>query len=123
MRWDELYKYDDRYGEDGFKGMLNEGFTAENTFIPYVPTYTAIGHSTVYTGSVPAIHGIAGNNFYIKKTQTRVYCTQDDSVSGVGLDAKNKAGKMSPKYWLTLTIIDGLMLATYFQLRDSRVSC
>src|SRR5690554_8224625 len=81
MRWDYLYKYYDRYGEDGFKRMLNEGFPAENAFIPYVPTYTAIGHGTVYTGSVPAIHGIAGNTCYINKTQTRIYWTQDDSVS------------------------------------------
>lgn len=122
MRWDYLYKYYDRYGEDGFKRMLTEGFTAENTFIPYVPTYTAIGHSSVYTGSVPAIHGIAGNNFYIKKTQTRIYCTQDDSVSGVGLDPTNKAGKMSPKNLLTSTITDELKLATDFQSKVFGVS-
>ena len=86
MRWDYLYKYYDRYGNDGFKRMLNEGFTAENTQINYVPTYTAIGHSTIYTGSVPAIHGIAGNDFYMRDTQTRMYCSQDDAVKGVGLD-------------------------------------
>src|SRR5690625_3250521 len=122
MQWNYLYKYYYHYVEDCFKRMLTEGFTAENTFIPYVPTYTAIGHSSVYTGSVPAIHGIAGNNFYIKKTQTRVYCTQDDSVSGVGLDPTNKAGKMSPKNLLTSTITDELKLATDFQSKVFGVS-
>src|SRR3954469_4124759 len=63
MRWDYLYKYYDRYQENGFKRMLREGFTADNTFIDYIPTVTAIGHSTAYTGSVPAIHGTAGNDF------------------------------------------------------------
>lgn len=122
MRWDYLYKYYDRYGNDGFKRMLNEGFTAENTLIPYIPTYTAIGHSTVYTGSVPAIHGIAGNDFYIRETQKRMYCSQDDSVSGVGLAPDAKAGKMSPKNLLTTTVTDELKLATDFKSKVIGVS-
>lgn len=122
MRWDYLYKFYDRYGNDGFKRMLNEGFTAENTLIPYVPTFTAIGHSTVYTGSVPAIHGIAGNDFYIKATQKRMYCTQDDSVNGVGLDPNDKDGKMSPKNLLTSTITDELKLATDFKSKVIGIS-
>lgn len=122
MRWDYLYKYYDRYGEKGFKRLLNEGFSAENTLIPYVPTYTGIGHSTVYTGSVPAIHGIAGNDFYMRETQTRMYCSQDDAVEGVGLDAKNKQGKMSPKNLLTTTMTDELKLATNFQSKVIGIS-
>jgi len=115
MRWDYLYRYYDRYGNDGFKRMLNEGFTAENTLIPYIPTFTAVGHSTVYTGSVPAIHGIAGNDFYIKETQSKMYCTQDDSVTGIGLDPDDKNGKMSPKNLLASTMTDELKLATDFK--------
>src|SRR5690606_31365804 len=122
MRWDYLYKYYDRYGNEGFKRLLNEGFTAENTLIPYVPTFTAVGHTTVYTGSVPAIHGIAGNDFYIKETQTSMYCTQDDGVNGVGLDPNDEDGKMSPKNLLTSTITDELKLATDFKSKVIGVS-
>ncbi|RZK53937.1 MAG: alkaline phosphatase family protein, partial [Pedobacter sp.] len=35
MRWDYLYRYYDRYSKGGFKRLINEGFSAENTFIPY----------------------------------------------------------------------------------------
>lgn len=115
MRWDFLYQYAHHYGNDGFKRMVNEGFTAENTKIPYVPTVTAIGHATIYSGSVPAVHGIAGNDFYIRETQTEMYCTQDDSVHGVGLDPNDSDGKMSPKNLLTTTITDELKLATEFK--------
>ena len=59
MRWDYLYRYQKRYVEGGFKRLLNEGFSCENTRIPYVPSVTAIGHTCLYTGSVPSIHGIA----------------------------------------------------------------
>ncbi|WP_158961777.1 alkaline phosphatase PafA [Myroides fluvii] len=113
MRWDYLYRYADRYSEDGFKRLLNEGFSSENTLIDYVPTYTAIGHSTIYTGSVPAIHGIAGNDFIIQATGQNMYCTQDDSVQGVG--GEGKVGQQSPKNLLVSTITDQLKLATNFQ--------
>ena len=113
MRWDYLYRFHDRYGEGGFKRLLNDGFSCENTYIDYVPTYTAIGHSTVYTGSVPAIHGIAGNDFIIQQTGQRMYCTQDDNVSGVGTDGNE--GKQSPRNLLSSTITDQLKLATNFR--------
>ncbi len=115
MRWDYLYKYYNRYGNEGFRRMMNEGFTAENTLIPYLPTKTAVGHTSIYTGSVPAIHGITGNSFYIRASQTRMYCSQDDSVKSVGNDPQNKGGKMSPKNMLTSTLADELKLATDFR--------
>jgi predicted AlkP superfamily pyrophosphatase or phosphodiesterase len=120
MRWDYLYRYHDRYQPNGFKRFLNEGFTCENTYINYVPTVTAIGHSTIYTGSVPAIHGIAGNDFIIKGTGKNMYCTDDSTVSTVG--GSSTAGKMSPRNLLTSTITDELKLATNFRSKVIGIS-
>lgn len=113
MRWDYLYRFNALYGEGGFKRLLNAGFSAENTFIPYVPTYTAVGHTCIYTGSVPAISGIVGNNWFDKTTGKNVYCTDDSTVSTVG--NTGKAGKMSPaNLWVT-TIADELRLSNNFK--------
>ncbi|WP_156307829.1 alkaline phosphatase PafA [Sphingobacterium endophyticum] len=112
MRWDYLYRFADRYGNDGFKRLLREGFSCENTVINYVPTFTAIGHSSVYTGSVPSIHGIAGNDWIEQQTGTSMYCTQDDAVAGVG--TTEKEGKQSPRNLLASTVTDQLKLATNF---------
>lgn len=121
MRWDYLYRYYDRYeATGGFKRMLNEGFSCENTFINYIPSYTAIGHTTVFTGSVPAIHGIAGNNWIDQATGKNVYCTDDSTVQGVG--SNSSAGKMSPRNLLATTITDELRLATNFQSKVIGVS-
>ena len=120
MRWDYLYRYYDRYGADGFKRLLNEGFSCENTHINYVPSYTAVGHTTIFTGSVPAIHGIVGNNWIDQTTGKNWYCTQDDEVKTVG--APGDAGKMSPHWLLATTITDELRLATNFQSRVVGVS-
>ncbi|HMR91876.1 MAG TPA: alkaline phosphatase family protein, partial [Chitinophagaceae bacterium] len=115
MRWDYLYRFYDRYAVDGFKRMLNQGYSCENTFIPYTPTYTAAGHTCVYTGSVPAIHGIIGNNWYRRDIKRGWYCTEDSTVVSVG--STSSAGKMSPRNMLTTTITDELRLATNFQAK------
>lgn len=112
MRWDYLYRFADRYGNDGFKRLLREGFSCENTMISYVPTFTAIGHSSVYTGSVPSIHGIAGNDWIEQQTGESMYCTQDDAVAGVG--TTEKEGKQSPRNLLASTVTDQLKLGTNF---------
>lgn len=113
MRWDYLYRYYDRYSNDGFKRLLGEGFSCENTFIPYMPTYTACGHTCVYTGSVPAIHGITGNNWWDKLLNRDVYCTEDTMAKSVG--TTGSAGEMSPRNMHVSTIGDELRLATNFR--------
>lgn len=113
MRWDYLYRYYNRYQNDGFKRMLNEGFTCENTFIDYVPTVTAIGHASVYTGTVPSVHGIAGNDFIENATGKTLYCVGDPEVEPVG--SSSNAGRMSPKNLWASTIGDELKLATNFR--------
>lgn len=113
MRWDYLYRFKDLYTEGGFKRLLSQGNSCDNTMIPYVPTYTAVGHTCIYTGSVPAIDGIIGNNWYERSANATVYCTDDSTVSGVG--TSSSAGKMSPaNLWVT-TITDELRLSNNFK--------
>lgn len=114
MRWDYLYRYYNRYTNGGFKRLINEGFSAENTYIPYTPTYTACGHTCIYTGSVPAIHGIIGNDWYDAETKKNMYCTEDTSVVTVG-STPSSEGNMSPKNMLSNTITDELRIATNFK--------
>ena len=114
MRWDYLYRYYDRYAANGgFKRLLNQGFSCENTLIPYAPTVTAPGHTCIYTGSVPAIHGITGNLWWDNAMQREVYCTEDKTVQTVG--STTAAGLQSPRNLLVTTICDELKLATNFQ--------
>ncbi len=114
MRWDYLYRYYNKYGNDGFKRLLNTGYSLNNVHIPYVPTVTALGHTCIYTGSVPAIHGIAGNDWTDKETGKNVYCTTDESVQPVGT-TNAKVGSHSPKNLWSTTVTDELRLATNFQ--------
>ena len=118
MRWDYLYRYQERFGDNGFKRLMREGFNCKNTMLNYIPAVTAIGHTSIYTGSVPAIHGIAGNDFHIDGKQT--YCTDDAAVATVG--SNSDAGKMSPHNLKVTTIGDELHLATNYRSKIISVS-
>lgn len=113
MRWDYLYRYKARYGQGGFNRLLKRGFAFENNFIPYVSAVTAAGHASIYTGSVPALHGIVGNEWVERGSGNSVYCTRDIGVQSVG--SLSLQGQMSPKYLLTTTVGDELRLATNFR--------
>ncbi|MFM2118425.1 MAG: hypothetical protein RL316_1615 [Bacteroidota bacterium] len=114
MRWDYLYRYFDRYADKGgFKRLLKEGNSCENTLIPYTPSVTACGHSVVYTGSAPSITGITGNAWWDRDNNRTMYCTEDKNMSTVG--SSSPQGKMSPKNMLVTTVADELRLATNFK--------
>jgi len=112
MRWDYLYRYYDRYGDKGFKRLMNEGLNCENTHIDYLPSFTAPGHACIYSGSVPALNGIVANDWIDVATGRKWYCCEDTTVKSIG---GGKAGWMSPNNLLASTITDELRLATNFQ--------
>lgn len=113
MRYDYLYRYSEKFSDKGFKRLLREGYSCESTHINYSPSYTACGHTCVYTGSVPSVHGITGNNWFDLNEQKYVYCTDDSTERTVG--STSKAGWMSPRRMLTTTITDELRLSTNFK--------
>lgn len=115
MRWDYLYRFQPIFkANGGFKRMMGEGYSCENTLIPYTPTVTACGHTAVYTGSVPSVHGITGNAWWDNQLMRSVYCSEDKTVKGVG-GKSEEDGQMSPKNMLTTSICDELRLATNFK--------
>jgi len=119
MRWDYLYRFSARYGNDGFRRMMDNGFNCQNTYINYLPSFTAPGHTCIYTGSVPAFHGVVANEWVDIRTGREWYCTEDTTVKSIG---GGKAGLMSPKNLLASTITDELRLATNFRSRTFGIS-
>ena len=77
-----------------------------------MPTYTAPGHASIYTGATPATHGIIGNNWFMRETGATIYCTDDKNVQTIG--SSSRAGQMSPANMWTSTITDELRLSSNF---------
>jgi predicted AlkP superfamily pyrophosphatase or phosphodiesterase len=109
MRYDYLTRFSDRFGENGFKRLLKNGFSIENAHYNYIPTYTAVGHTSIYTGTTPDNHGIISNNWYDKYLKKSIYCVDDSNYNTVGNNSN--AGKKSPHRMYTTTLTDQLHLA------------
>lgn len=118
MRYDFLSRYYSKFGEGGFKRLINQGFIARNTHYNYVPTETAPGHASVYTGTTPAFHGIVGNDWF--ENGNTMYCVSDTSVKTLGVTSGN--GEMSPKNLRAATITDQLKLHTNFKSKVIGIS-
>ena len=117
MRWDYLGRYYDQLQSDGLKRLITKGYSCNNCMINYLPTVTAIGHTSIYTGTTPAFHGICGNAFYINGVK-RSSC-EDPNVQTVGSDKKKAS---SPINLLSSTIGDALRLHTDFKSKVISVS-
>ncbi|GGI58332.1 alkaline phosphatase family protein [Winogradskyella haliclonae] len=117
MRYDYLTRFYLKYGDGGFKRMVNEGFNCKNNHFNYIPTKTAAGHASLYTGTTPRYHGVIGNNWFDKTLNKSVYCVRDDAYQSVGTSSAD--GQMSPHRMTTTTFTDENRLFT--QMRGKTI--
>lgn len=117
MRADYLSRFGNKMGNEGFLRMIREGYNFKNNHFSYIPTYTAPGHASVYTGTTPQNHGIIGNGWFNKFEDEFVYCVGDESVKSIG--TTSNAGEMSPHRLITTTVADENRLFT--QMRGKTI--
>jgi predicted AlkP superfamily pyrophosphatase or phosphodiesterase len=121
------YDYTTRFREQYWSGldrMLREGAVFTNANYLQMPTVTAVGHSIIATGAMPAVSGIAGNGWFERETGRTVRSVCDYDVALVGSKPQLHDTKVcedydpaSPKRLLVTTIGDELRAAD----RNSRV--
>ncbi|MGD8428270.1 MAG: alkaline phosphatase family protein, partial [Balneolaceae bacterium] len=109
MRYDYLPMYWTKFGEGGFKRLINQGYSFANNHYNYFPTYTGPGHAAIYTGATPSVNGIVGNDWYDRSINRNIYVVSDSAVAPVGTELD--AGKMSPANLWSTTVTDQLKLA------------
>ncbi len=108
MCYEYLFRYQEKFGKDGFVKLMNGGTHCRNTQYNYVPTFTGPGHASIYTGTTPNNHGIVGNDWFDRNIGKNVNCVDDSTVQGVGTTSIE--GNCSPYYLKANTITDQLRL-------------
>ena len=90
--------YFDRYADvmPTLSGLRRRAAWFTQARVNYLPTNTAVGHSTIATGTDPCIHGIPVNNIY-----DRLHRRRQDLFGG-----------MKPQALMALTLADVWQLAT-----------
>jgi predicted AlkP superfamily pyrophosphatase or phosphodiesterase len=108
----------------GLDRMLREGAVFTNARYHQAPTVTAVGHSIIGTGAMPAVSGIVGNVWYDRDTHTSVTSVcdaQEKQVGGavwtVNPQRCEDTDPASPRRLLASTVGDELKMAS----RDSHV--
>lgn len=120
FRGDYLERYHDRFGDAGFRILMDRGAYFPNCNYNYANTRTAPGHSTLFTGAYSNGHGIAANEWWDPKKKRMVTSVEDEDTKLVGVsDSKSGA---SPHNLLADTIGDEMKLATQGKSRVFGVS-
>lgn len=110
LKYDQLEKFRDRFGEEGIKKLLNEGTTFKNASFDFMLTQSAPGHATISTGAEPSFHGITSDSWYVPLKNELIYCTKDMSVDPVG--GSYESGLQSPVNLQASTFSDELSMAS-----------
>ncbi len=114
-RWDELF------GEEGFRRLEREGAWFQKCHYDYANTVTGAGHATVATGCTPQVHGIIGNEWYDRASRAEVGCVESERYRRVPPAARDtsEAGRkprkvegVAPDRLRAPTLADSLKKAT-----------
>ncbi len=120
MRYDYLTRMWDRFGENGFRRLVNEGTLCRNASFEYLHNQTSPGYATIFTGANPSEHGIISNRWYRRLQGTIQESDHDESSGAVGGTYLN--GKRSPVNLMSETVGDILRKASDFRSRVYTVS-
>lgn len=125
LRGDLLERYSDNFSKGGFNYLRNRGVEYSNAHYLHSNTETIVGHTTLSTGTTPAVHGMIGNIWYDVKSEELAYNiedatapllpTREETVSATQLDPAQKRSRSSgrsPRGILVPTFSDTLTIAT-----------
>ena len=121
LRGDLLHRYENNFGQDGFRYLMQKGTVYTNAHYQHANTETIVGHTTLATGAFPSSHGMVGNVWFDRKTNELSYNiedpnfpllpTRETSTKGEQLDPAQKLSRTqgrSPNAILAATFGDGL---------------
>jgi predicted AlkP superfamily pyrophosphatase or phosphodiesterase len=123
LRGDLLYRYGDRFGEGGFRYLLDQGAVYTNVHFQHANTETIVGHATLATGASPADHGMVGNvwfdresgelSYNIEDSQYPLLPTRKEESQGAQVDPAQKKSRTqgrSPRSIIASTLGDEMVV-------------
>ena len=120
LRYDYIPRYWDKFGEDGFKKLINRGSYCKNTSFNYLFSDIGVGSATISTGTNPSQHGIIASSWYNNLRDDIISYTYDEKVNTIG--GGYESGRFSPHQLMTTTFADEIKLANNFKSKVIGVS-
>jgi predicted AlkP superfamily pyrophosphatase or phosphodiesterase len=110
LRYDQIERFRNRFGENGIRKLLNEGTFFQSASFDYLLTQSAPGHATIATGAEPSYHGITSDTWFLPLRNEQVYCTKDINVDPTG--GSIESGLHSPVNLQASTFTDELKVSS-----------
>jgi hypothetical protein len=107
FRYDYMTRFDASY-QDGLRRLHDAGAFFTDAHQAHYPTVTAVGHAAFMTGSIPAMDGIIGNEWFDRETGKIVTSVSDDATKLVG---GNGGTGSSPRRLIGSTLGDEIKIA------------
>ena len=84
MHHDHLAQHWARFGDDGFKLLVNNGISCAQAHYGHQHTQSCPGLATLTTGADPAVHGIVANRWYSRTDKAKVRDAIENTKGFVG---------------------------------------
>ena len=107
FRLDYFYRFGASY-TGGLARLASQGAFFTNAHYEHFPTVTAVGHSTMLSGALPAASGIIANEWYERETGKWITSVEDPATKLLG---GGDAIGASPHRLMVSTIADELKMA------------
>jgi len=135
LRADLISRSAERFGEGGFRYLLENGAVFANAHYQHANTETIVGHATLATGAHPSVHGMTGNVWYdaeagelsynIEDPDSPMLPVREEQQSGDQVDPAQKLSRTtgrSPESLLAETLADKMLAWSAGQSRAFGVS-
>lgn len=94
LRGDLPWRHMDQFGAGGFRFLADKGVWFTNAAYQHANTETIVGHTSLATGAVPAVHGMVGNIWFDRDSSELVYNIEDPRYAllsaGAGVDKSSE---------------------------------
>ena len=87
LRGDLPWRHMDQFGKGGFRYLADHGVWYTNATYQHANTETVVGHTSLATGTVPAVHGMIGNIWFDRDSSELVYNIEDPRYSLLSANA------------------------------------
>ncbi len=111
MRYDYLFRYWDKFSNNGFKKLVSEGAFCKNANYDYLLNHSSSAYATIVTGTNPSNHGIISDDWYLRLLNKTQNCVNNNEVKLIGVDSDD-VGK-SPEQLLSTTWSDELKMSNF----------
>jgi arylsulfatase A-like enzyme len=112
MRGDFLSRWQNDFGDGGFRLLTEHGAVFTDCNYDYASTHTSPGHSSIMSGAYVNGHGVVSNSWWDPAKKKIVGSVEDERYPAVGLAQGASEQAYSPKNLLATTLGDEMKLAT-----------